>query len=247
LFLLSHAGDGVADLKHQGIPTGKRREALLVIHGSSPRTAQVSVLSALVAGLLAGCSDYSSLRYESYPKDLRYPLRGDLLVSPRDQIPPPPENRFSLPGQLEEGIKKAAEQPGARTFDPKNLTPADRKDLTDALQTVFGTPHAPRVGPEEDSDEDAVYKQWQQQQMATLGLENASAIDNLELDPAILARGSKLYRRHCLHCHGLAGDGRGPTGPWVHPLRAVQVPLHPRRRPAQAAPRRPAAHRPQRD
>ncbi len=32
-----------------------------------------------------------------------------------------------------------------------------------------------------------------------------------------LLRGSKLYRRHCLHCHGLAGDGRGPTGPWVHP------------------------------
>src|SRR5262249_25285115 len=26
-----------------------------------------------------------------------------------------------------------------------------------------------------------------------------------------------LYRRHCLHCHGLAGDGRGPTGPWVSP------------------------------
>jgi mono/diheme cytochrome c family protein len=25
------------------------------------------------------------------------------------------------------------------------------------------------------------------------------------------------YRRHCLHCHGLAGDGRGPTGPWVSP------------------------------
>jgi mono/diheme cytochrome c family protein len=26
-----------------------------------------------------------------------------------------------------------------------------------------------------------------------------------------------LYRYHCVHCHGLTGDGRGPTGPWVDP------------------------------
>jgi mono/diheme cytochrome c family protein len=26
-----------------------------------------------------------------------------------------------------------------------------------------------------------------------------------------------LYRRHCLHCHGLTGDGHGPTAPWVNP------------------------------
>jgi mono/diheme cytochrome c family protein len=39
----------------------------------------------------------------------------------------------------------------------------------------------------------------------------------LRLDPATLAEGSRLYRRHCLHCHGLPGDGRGPTAPWVNP------------------------------
>ena len=32
-----------------------------------------------------------------------------------------------------------------------------------------------------------------------------------------LAEGSKLYRQHCLHCHGLEGNGRGPTGYWVNP------------------------------
>jgi mono/diheme cytochrome c family protein len=32
-----------------------------------------------------------------------------------------------------------------------------------------------------------------------------------------LAEGSRLYRRHCLQCHGLPGDGRGPTGQWIYP------------------------------
>ena len=32
-----------------------------------------------------------------------------------------------------------------------------------------------------------------------------------------LATGSKEFRYHCVHCHGLPGDGRGPTGPWVVP------------------------------
>jgi mono/diheme cytochrome c family protein len=32
-----------------------------------------------------------------------------------------------------------------------------------------------------------------------------------------LAPGSRLFRRHCLHCHGLTGDGHGPTAEWVNP------------------------------
>ena len=32
-----------------------------------------------------------------------------------------------------------------------------------------------------------------------------------------LTEGGKLYRRHCVQCHGMTGDGRGPTGLWVHP------------------------------
>ncbi|MGL6096003.1 MAG: cytochrome c, partial [Fimbriiglobus sp.] len=29
---------------------------------------------------------------------------------------------------------------------------------------------------------------------------------------------SRIYRRLCTQCHGLAGDGRGPGGPWLNPL-----------------------------
>jgi mono/diheme cytochrome c family protein len=31
------------------------------------------------------------------------------------------------------------------------------------------------------------------------------------------AGGYELYRRHCLHCHGVSGDGYGPTAPFLFP------------------------------
>ena len=43
------------------------------------------------------------------------------------------------------------------------------------------------------------------------------AFADLLLDDASLEAGSKLYRRNCLHCHGVTGNGRGPTGPWLSP------------------------------
>ncbi len=32
-----------------------------------------------------------------------------------------------------------------------------------------------------------------------------------------LRRGGKLYAQHCLHCHGVTGDGEGPTAPFMQP------------------------------
>jgi mono/diheme cytochrome c family protein len=37
------------------------------------------------------------------------------------------------------------------------------------------------------------------------------------MQESILTHGSQLYRRHCLQCHGLTGDGRGHTAPWINP------------------------------
>src|SRR5262249_42608923 len=39
----------------------------------------------------------------------------------------------------------------------------------------------------------------------------------LKLDRTTLRDGGGLYRQHCMHCHGLTGDGRGPTAKWVNP------------------------------
>lgn len=32
-----------------------------------------------------------------------------------------------------------------------------------------------------------------------------------------LQEGRKLYMRHCMHCHGVSGDGNGPTAPYLNP------------------------------
>jgi len=33
----------------------------------------------------------------------------------------------------------------------------------------------------------------------------------------VLAEGRRLYAEHCLHCHGVAGDGNGPTAKYLNP------------------------------
>ena len=72
----------------------------------------------------------------------------------------------------------------------------DRAKLKAALDKMFGTPAHPKVEAE--------------------GLD-PDVIEKLRLQPAFLAEGSKLYRQHCLHCHGVTGDGNGPTAPFLWP------------------------------
>src|SRR5262249_17880585 len=90
--------------------------------------------------------------------------------------------------------------------DPKKVSEKQRKQLTDQLYVLFGSPAAPRVtgitNVVQADDSKATVEQF---------------VEALQLDHKVLARGSKLYRIHCLHCHGLTGDGRGPTAPWVNP------------------------------
>jgi mono/diheme cytochrome c family protein len=33
-----------------------------------------------------------------------------------------------------------------------------------------------------------------------------------------LKHGRRLYMEHCMHCHGVSGDGNGPTAPYLNPL-----------------------------
>ena len=76
------------------------------------------------------------------------------------------------------------------------------------MKAVFGTPAAPQIAvkadhPDKDEIETAIKD--------ILGLDDVAQTNDR------LAAGSKVYRRQCLQCHGLAGDGRGPTGAWVNP------------------------------
>jgi mono/diheme cytochrome c family protein len=154
----------------------------------------VRVLALAIPCLL---SFVSGCEPESYPPEMTYPLRSDPIVTS-----PPGSTRWDTtgPGQLDNHIAHLADpEIGGKTLDPAKLKPEDRRDLEQTLSEVFGTPAAPRVDFKEADEETKDY------------------ISDLKLDKDTLAKGSIVYRRHCMHCHGVTGDGRGPTGPWVNP------------------------------
>lgn len=184
----------------------------------------------LVLTLLAGCEE------SKYPASLRYPQRADLLV----KDPPSTDFRKPMPGpgQLDESIRKAARENIFQSVDPAEVGKAERDELRTALEELFGTPAQPSVEPADpermSGSKKATAQENQKLYQEALGT-NLQSFDVAETDvdqlfidsesltretgsrSRTLARGSQLYRRHCLHCHGVAGDGRGPTGPWVSP------------------------------
>jgi mono/diheme cytochrome c family protein len=82
--------------------------------------------------------------------------------------------------------------------DPTQIQDKDRKELEAALEAAFGTPAKPTINAKE------------------AGIDEKT-IAELKLDDKTLADGSTFYRVHCLHCHGVPGDGRGPTARWINP------------------------------
>jgi mono/diheme cytochrome c family protein len=146
----------------------------------------------VAAAALTGCEP------DPYPETLTYGVRRDLLIEQRpiaENLPhADPLGRFE---QSVDAIRNMqGEKGGAAVFDPNDMNGQEREELEKILTDLFGTPARPTV----NVDEPGEYKELLK-----------------DLDPETLARGSKLYRRHCLHCHGVAGDGRGPTATWVNP------------------------------
>jgi mono/diheme cytochrome c family protein len=123
-----------------------------------------------------------------YDPTLRYPLRTDPLVL----SPPPADPTGPAPaGRLDDTIA-AFPSTGGRVLVPMAIPESKRQELASALEGLFGTPAAPLAG-------------------------GAGELSELDLSPAHLAAGSRVYRRLCSQCHGLTGDGRGPTGTWIYP------------------------------
>ncbi len=150
---------------------------------------------------LAGCGEidppYSSL--------VKYVVRGDPLVLSEKLG----DERFDpdRPGQLPLLSMKDLHDPLHPLYpkkdkwvqetllrDPTTASTEDRLAMEDYLTQIFGTPANPTVEYIDDAHREA-----------------------LKLDSRTLERGSVLYRIHCLHCHGVTGDGRGPTARWVNP------------------------------
>ena len=90
-------------------------------------------------------------------------------------------------GQLDESITALASSPGGKILDPKSLSVEQREQLKQSLDTLFGTPASPNVLP------------------------------GLDYTAEQLAFGSRVYRKQCVQCHGLEGNGRGLTGLTIYP------------------------------
>ena len=91
--------------------------------------------------------------------------------------------------------------------DGQHFSGAYKTELADLLTALFGTPSEPEfpflLGEEDDAHE--VIK-----------------LENLQLAAGPVKSGRKgepsgLYREHCVQCHGITGDGKGPTASFLNP------------------------------
>ena len=134
-----------------------------------------------VLSCLSGCG----AEFPPYPSDLKYPQRTEPIIKATLTTVPP---KFEKPGELytvlwgldEEDRRKNVLYPKAASDNEKKQI----AELEEKLEKLFGTPAQPTVGGVDDDFKQA-----------------------LKLDDETLSYGSRLYRVHCLHCHGVAGNG----------------------------------------
>jgi mono/diheme cytochrome c family protein len=127
-------------------------------------------------------------KLESYDPKQKYDLRTDPIVLSSPAATPIKDD---LPkhGKINEFLAGLPARGGA-ILDPKAIPEPQREELNRLLESRFGTPSAPA---------------------------NPTVEPELGLNPETLAKGSASYRVRCTQCHGIAGDARGPTGPWIFP------------------------------
>jgi mono/diheme cytochrome c family protein len=85
------------------------------------------------------------------------------------------------------------------------FTPEQKQDVADILEALFGTPDKPFLPKGGEA-----------------ALDQLISITNLRMAAGAVGsdqfgRQHGLYRQHCAHCHGISGDGRGPTAPYLNP------------------------------
>jgi mono/diheme cytochrome c family protein len=80
-----------------------------------------------------------------------------------------------------------------------NVSPQQQQQIADILTAMFGTPDEPFVLPQTGLDIEKI----------------RLASGPVNRDAPSGARG--LFREHCMHCHGITGDGAGPTAAFLNP------------------------------
>lgn len=178
-----------------------------------PRLCRHRAVWALAAALPLGLLAASGCDQDQYSRDILYPLRDDPAVETPTEPSVQPRS-FDLPGEfphvLLSALERLPENSGTRIDLPgKHLDAKERGRLQQDLNGIFGRPAEPTV-------QDYVIKEEKNRPALEIHLD-PQALELLRLDPTTLDRGSELYRRHCLQCHGLTGNGRGHTAPWINP------------------------------
>ena len=107
--------------------------------------------------------------------------------------------------------KKTAENDQA--FDKQQV-----QDVANVLTAMFGTPDEPAFP---NAKSMHWYVEYEEQEYAE-DLAELVSLDNLKLAAGPVRKEENgmsggLYREHCAHCHGITGDGAGPTGPSLEP------------------------------
>ena len=92
-----------------------------------------------------------------------------------------------------------------KTEQDASFTPAQNDQLVTVLNGMYGTPGEPFVPAVAGTDTAAVLDQ----KLLTMSAGPVGRDED--------GRPHGLYREHCAHCHGVTGDGRGPTAEFLNP------------------------------
>ncbi len=84
-------------------------------------------------------------------------------------------------------------------YDPRQV-----EEITKVVTDLLGTPDEPRIAARSAGIDHVVDLGRLQAAAGPVGSDEAG-------------RGRGLYRQHCVHCHGISGDGRGPTASFLNP------------------------------
>ncbi len=79
------------------------------------------------------------------------------------------------------------------------IVPDHEQQIADALESLFGTPDQPKVSDTSELDLELI-------KTAAGPVRSTTPGETLG-----------LYRQHCAHCHGITGDGLGPTAALLNP------------------------------
>jgi mono/diheme cytochrome c family protein len=113
---------------------------------------------------------------------------------------PPPQFR-------ENALEWHKQERTARLEPGETFAVHHRHDVSDIVSDWFGTPDSPSLPLVEGAEDPLV------QLFDAANLQRAAG--------PVVSRNEKssagLYRRHCSHCHGVTGDGMGPTASFLSP------------------------------